>query len=384
MSNPSRQERQLAESAVRLASRYPRLAVLVVVVAVVAVVGFLAISRAFHKKSPPPVVGDGRPGTVLFCSWNVENFYDDKDDSNIHDEMEDWMGKNPDVFRTKVDHLAEGLLKMNGGIGPDVACLYEVESERCMTALQEAINAKLDAAGHGDRKYERVLFKGDNTGRHFAPGILTRVGVEGDRTRKLGSRSNGRILEGHLNANGHELIVIAAHWTSRVTDEKDDKGRRISYANDCYGRANAILHENPDADVIVCGDFNDEYKNDSLQSGLHATDDVEAVRNSTNEPRLLDVFANWKGDPAGTIHHQGQWYIFDHICVTRGLLDSKGWSCDPKNASIFAPTEFRHMTSRKGHFEPFRFGNAKVTGERGYSDHFPVTLELSVTGADEP
>ena len=61
--------------------------------------------------------------------------------------MEDWFGTDPAAFRTKVDHLAEGLLKMNNGAGPDVACLCEVESERCMTALRDALNAKLEAAG---------------------------------------------------------------------------------------------------------------------------------------------------------------------------------------------------------------------------------------------
>src|SRR5206468_4288317 len=150
--------------------------------------------------------------------WNVENFYDDRDDPDNRDDLENWFGGDPTAFRHKVDRLSEALLKMNGGAGPDIACLVEVESERCMEALKDALNAKLDAAGLGDKKYVHVLFKQDNTGRRFAPGMLTRLPVVGDRTRKLGARNNGRILEGHITANGHELIVIAAHWTSRVTD----------------------------------------------------------------------------------------------------------------------------------------------------------------------
>ena len=378
MSAGRRPNRQLQDQALQFVLRNPKVTLVLVGLIGILALGYFFWTQVPKRQIPTPVAGDGKPATVFFCTWNVENFYDDQYDPKIHDELEDWFGTDPAAFREKVVHLADGLLKMNGGAGPDIACLCEVESARCLTALQEALNSKLEAAGLGDRKYTAVLFKGDNTGRHFAPGILTRLGVTADRTRKLGKRGNGRIIEGHLETNGHELIVIAAHWTSRVTDKEGVGSRRADYAEDCYGRVNAILHENADADVIVCGDFNDEFKDPSIQNQLHATDRPEVVRDSLDEPRLLDLMANWNGDPPGTIHGRGKWSVFDHICVTRGLLDDKGWSCDPKNASVFAPDEFRHKVGRG--FEPFRFGNRNQTGPRGYSDHFPVTVQLSVAG----
>ncbi|MBO0700581.1 MAG: hypothetical protein J2P46_19445 [Zavarzinella sp.] len=372
-----RPSRQAQEEAIRLARRYPKQAFILLVIAGILLLGYYAWRHWPERRTPPPVTGTGEPATFLFCSWNVENFFDDEDDPKIHDEMEDWFGNDPAAFRTKVDHLAEGLLKMNGGVGPDIACLVEVENERSMTALQDALNAKLDAAGLGDRKYTQVLFKEDHMGRHFAPGVLTRVAAIADRTRKLGKRQNGRILEGHLHHNGHELIVIVAHWTSRVTDKEGAGGRREDYAEDCYGRVKAILHENPDADVVVCGDFNDEFSDRSIQRELHGSASADDVRNSLDEPRLLDLFANWSGDPPGTIRGPHGWAVFDHISVTRGLLDDRGWSCDPNSAQIFAPPEFRH--GRNG--EPFKFGNKRHTGPRGFSDHFPVTAQLNVAAA---
>jgi endonuclease/exonuclease/phosphatase family metal-dependent hydrolase len=382
MSDGRRLNRQVQDQAIRFALRYPRVVLVLLGLAALAALAYFVWTNLPKRTTPPPVAGDGMPATVFFCAWNVENFFDDEDNPKVHDDMEDWFGTDPAAFPEKVDHLAEGLLKMNGGAGPDVACLCEVESERCLSALREAVNAKFDAAGLGDRKYTAVLFKGDNTGRHFAPGILTRLAVTADRTRKLGKRQNGRIIEGHLHRNGHELIVIAAHWTSRVTDKEGDGGRRADYAEDCYGRVRAILHESPDADVIVCGDFNDEFKDVSIQTELHATDSPEAVRNSLDEPRLLDLLAGWGAahDPPGSIHGRGKWSVFDHICVTRGLLDDRGWSCDPKNARVVAPDEFRHKVGRG--FEPFAFGKANHKGPRGYSDHFPVAVELSVAGKD--
>lgn len=385
MSHP-RANKQLQDAAITLIRRYPRqaafLAVGLIVVLALVALGYF-VWTLIEKQEAVPVAGDGRPGTVLFCAWNVENFYDDRDDPRVRDDMEDWYGTDPTAFRDKVDQLAAGLLFMNDGAGPDVACLCEVESERCMSALKDALNEKLESAGKGDRKYEHVLFKGDNMGRHFAPGILTRVGVTADRTRKLGKAKNGRVIEGHLHHNGHELVVIVSHWTSRVTDKEGDGGRRADYAEDCYGRVKAILHENPDADVIVCGDFNDEFKDPSIRNELHASDSPDEVRKSGDEPRLLDLFARWgpDRDPPGTIHGKGKWSVFDHICVTRGLLDDQGWSCDPKAARVFAPEELRHKY--RGGFEPARFGPPNHKGPRGYSDHFPVVVELTVAAAAE-
>jgi endonuclease/exonuclease/phosphatase family metal-dependent hydrolase len=382
MARSFRPSRQARDAALKFALRNPKQTLLALAIIGVVVLGIYLFVHWQSKQSPPPIVGTGEPGTVMLCAWNVENFYDDKDDANIRDDMEDWFGSDSAAFRLKVDRLAEGLLKMNNGIGPDIACLCEVESERCFESLRDALNAKLEAAGLGDRKYNHILFKGDNTGRHFAPGILTRIGVTADRTRKLGSRFNGRIVEGHLHTNGHELIVITAHWTSRVSDEKDDGRRRLSYANDCYGRVKAILHENPDADIIVCGDLNDQFENASIRDGLRATGDRQTVIDSSNEPRLLAAFASWKGEPPGTIRHERQWFVFDHICMTRGLLDDRGWSAEPKHASVFAPDAFRRKF-RDGGYEPFRFGNRHAKGERGYADHFPVIIQLSVTGTGE-
>ncbi|HVK07675.1 MAG TPA: endonuclease/exonuclease/phosphatase family protein, partial [Gemmataceae bacterium] len=316
----------LVRAVVPLILKYPKVALtLGGIVVVVLLVAYLFKDRP----NTSTAAGSAPPGTYLLCSWNVENFFDDRDDANIRDDSDDWFGTDPAAFRQKVDHLATGLLLMNGGAGPDIACLVEVENERCLEALRDAVNAKLDAAGLGDKKYTHIVFRQDNTGRHFAPGILTRLPVVADRTRKLGGRSNGRILEGHITANGHDLAVIVAHWTSRVTDDKEEGTRRLSYANDCYGRVREIVTANPDADVLLCGDFNDNFRDRSLQEGLRATDNTDDVKMLSDEPRLLALFAGWKGGggrPPGTIYHNGSWSVFDHICVTRGLLDDAGWT----------------------------------------------------------
>ncbi|MEZ6139586.1 MAG: hypothetical protein R3B84_03350 [Zavarzinella sp.] len=343
--------------------------IIIVVVLVVSLSGCPAPGQRNGNSGRAPQVGE-----MTLAVWNVENLYDDQDDPKVHDDSENWFAANPDMFRTKVNRVAEGLLKINEGSGPDIACLIEVESIRCMEAVKDAMNAKLRSAGRADQQYTHVVFLGDRGGRFFAPGYLSRIPALGDRTRTFGARTNGRVLEGHFQADGQELVILSGHWTSRVTDKDEDGSRRMSYANDCYGRLRAILTANPDAEVIVCGDFNDEFNDASLQQGLKVSRSTDTVRDSLREPRLLALFADWNGDPSGTVYGRGNWAIFDHICVSRGLLDGKGWQLVPNSANIFAPPEMRFGKKQ----EPFRFGGDKHTGERGFSDHFPLTARFRI------
>lgn len=95
--------------------------------------------------------------------------------------------------------------------------------------------------------------------------------------------------------------------------------------------------------------------------------------------KLLDLSARFDGTGAikGTIYGKGHWSTFDHICVSRGMLDGRGWVCDPKTTAIFAPKELR-KTGKNSRGEPFPFGNPKTEGERGFSDHFAVNVQIRV------
>jgi len=345
---------------------------------------FFTVGGKPAKKSTAPAnmpsVGHDEPGSYLFCSWNVENLFDDVDDPKNDDSMEDWFAHNPDKFRLKVERLADVLLQMNDGKGPDVMALNEVESTRCLEALRDTLNERLAKGGLAESRYESILFLGDKLGRRFAPGILTRLPVIHDRTRKVSTYAgNGRTIEGHLVVNQRKLIILAAHWTSRVDHDaksNDNADRRMSYAKDFYGRYKAIVTANPDADVILCGDFNDEFRDASIRDGLHATDSPEDTRRNDTEPLPYALFAHWKSpnDPPGSIYGKGHWSVFDHIMVSRGLFDDHGWTCDPNSSTIFASEGMRSANSTHA---PFRFGDERET-KRGYSDHFPVTVRLSV------
>jgi endonuclease/exonuclease/phosphatase family metal-dependent hydrolase len=331
----------------------------------------LTLAGCAPRSESAPIQGstDG----YLLCFWNVENLFDDRDDgrTGADREYDPWFARDPAVLQLKLDRLSDALLGLNGGKGPDILVVAEVESQRAAELLRDALNRRLaDETLH----YQHLLMKEVNSGRHIAPAILTRLPVKANRTQFHGHQQ--RILEGHISVNNHDLVVVATHWTSRVTDERGDK--RAKYGDQIYGLCKAMYHSNPDVDFLVCGDFNDPPDAPSVTQHLHATGDLDKVRQSGSEPLLFDLFAGH--DPAagfGTHYHQGRWYIFDQIVVSPALLKGGGgWICDPAAAHT-VNTLYRPGDHQK---RPWRFGNPHDRFERGYSDHFPVTIRLKVEG----
>src|SRR5262249_10675560 len=132
--------------------------------------------------------------------------------------------------------------------------------------------------------------------------------------------------------------------------------------------------KNKGVDLLVCGDFNDTPQSDSVNKWLRATDDRKVVREARGETHLLNLFMGKDPLKFGTHYYDADrtWFIFDQIVVSPGLLDAKGWSCDPDSAQTVRDVP----TTANGH--PLRFGNRREMGQRGASDHCPVTVRLQV------
>jgi len=333
--------------------------------------------------SPRPVAGPlpvpaASADGYLFCTWNVENFFDDQDDPTNHDADEDWFGRDPTAVRAKVDLLAHALLTQNGGRGPDLLAVVEVESRRAALLLRDALNARLDPADH----YTGVVHRPNRTGRRFGPAVLTRLPVRDDLTR---SYVPLRMLEVHVVGPGDApLIVLASHWTSRLRDGGD--ARRATYADAVYRAVAEAVASDPEADVLVAGDFNDEPGDASLIDHLHAVADPDLVRSAARRgdpPLLLDLTAGLDPDRDGTYRHDGRWEVLDHVAVSAGLLDPAGWQVRPETLRAANAPALR--TGRDG--RPWRFGGPTNQAPRGPSDHFALTVRLKVApdpGADPP
>jgi endonuclease/exonuclease/phosphatase family metal-dependent hydrolase len=329
------------------------------------------VSRAPWPRATTEKVPHG-PADYLFCFWNVENLFDDHDDARRSEDepYDNWFARDPQALRLKLQHLSEALLGLNDGRGPDVIAAVEVESVRAAQLLRDALNERLP---EGAAPYRAVLMKEVDGGRHIAPAVITRLTADPAATRLLNPHQ--RILESRLLVNGFELTVVASHWTSRVSDKTGD--RRGRYADAIYRAYRDKAARDPNADFLICGDFNDTPDDPSVVTHLHATADRSGVVNRLGADLLLNLMADKDPREFGTHVHAGTRFIYDQIVVSRGMLDPTGWSCDPDSVRTINSLTRRGDPSRR----PWRFGNEKdKTFARGYSDHFPVTVRLKVQG----
>jgi endonuclease/exonuclease/phosphatase family metal-dependent hydrolase len=348
--------------------------------------GWLTLLVVFVLGCAPPRSTPNTSHGYLFCFWNTENFFDDnvngwkKEPDKTFDQ---WFAKDRAVFTQKVRNLTEVLAELNDGKGPDILALAEVESDsQAANALLNALNSSITP---GTPPYQHVLMKNPHGGRNICTAILTRLPVVEDRTQLIGKRH--RILEGHIKVDGHELVVVASHWTSRVSDTEGEG--RDKYGNEIYGRFRAMHKTNPNVSFLACGDFNDNPDQESVTDHLHAIGDLNKVKASTDPPLLFDVFANlWAKSKdegkIGTHFYKGKAYIFDHIVVSPGMVNGKGdWQCDVESAEIVTHRFQVPRGKNKGH--PLAFGteHEKVPlSERGVSDHLPVTVRLKLRGQE--
>jgi endonuclease/exonuclease/phosphatase family metal-dependent hydrolase len=335
-----------------------------------ATAAFLALSLIV---SPFPAPAADAGPTYLLCFWNVENFFDDRDDNRPGDAdrvFDKWFARDSKMFQLKLDNLAKAIAKMNGGKGPDILVLAEVESQRAAELLRDAIHKELNKP---ELEYKHVVFRDHGGLRVIANAVLSRVPIEARKTVMLGNKQ--RILETHLIVNDHDLTLIASHWTARVSDARGEARER--YAERIHDRYKSLRAKNPDLDFLVCGDFNDDPTDESVSKFLWATDDREAVK-KPNSPHLFNPFLEkFKGKDAdrfGTHNHLGKWHTFDQIVVSPGMLDRKGWWCDPDKVQAVQDL----TADDKG--RPLPFGSERFGGKRGWSDHFPVTIPLQVQG----
>lgn len=354
--------RDLQSMLVRLIRRDPRWLIALLVLA-----GIVFLLDSFQRipRTQAPVPPASTEG-YLFCSWNVENLFDDVDDPKNQDPLDAWFASDPRALEQKHDLLAESLLSLNDGRGPDILALVEVENRRAVELLRQAINRRLPT----EWQYTEIAHQDNISGRRIEPAILTRLPLDpsGMRTFPAGRR----LLGARITIDDQPLEILVGHWTSRLTDQ--DGAKRLSYAQEMYATYQEIEQVSRNsADVLICGDFNDEPDDESLRLGLRATGDVSSVVAGAglDQPRLLNLLAGRDPESFGTYRYRNRWQILDHLIVSPGLLEGKGWA-----VAVETLQTINGPSLQDGRGGPLRFGNENNPNPRGPSDHFAVCVRL--------
>jgi hypothetical protein len=302
-----------------------------------------------------------RDDRIVAAFWNVENLYDANDDSDCDDD--EFTPGSPlhwteEVYHRKLSQIAAGIRLLDGRADahgprfPDLMGFAEIERRGVLADLiAREFPASPLAIVHEQSPDER----GIDVALVYRTDCFTEVSHAALRVNAGRTRD---ILHVELAAirGGARLHVLVNHWPSRGSPAAE----RRTAAHVCRARIQEILARDADADLLAMGDFNDEPGDASLEHGLGGV--------------VENLAAPAKATGLGTTKFQGRWELFDQILVSPGLTRAPGYRVSPASFRIVGDTALR--VGRRPDAPPCRFVFKDAVDPRGFSDHFPVLVQL--------
>jgi endonuclease/exonuclease/phosphatase family metal-dependent hydrolase len=302
------------------------------------------------------------------AGWNVENLFDTADDPKVEGDEEYTPSSKKrwtkERLAIKLKNQAAIIRKMNGGKGPDIIGLCEIENRKVLEMLIE----RLKPLG---RKYE-IVHKDSPSARGIDCAILydSAVFSLADSKHHFVKAGHTRdIVEAKLRRDGSDLYVFMNHWPSR----HNEPPARITAADTARKRIDEILATDPKADIILLGDFNDEPMDVSVR------DHLRAASTAVNLPAgaLLDTTAPITEANKGTIVYKNKWQLFDHVIVSAGMLDDQGFRWKKGSSERIEYPELFYQPPYPGVIaRPSTSYSGDEFHKTGYSDHLPVACVI--------
>ncbi len=348
-----------------------------------------------------------RPFTVV--AYNVENLVDVDGQAGF----EDYRPANYTRAHalTKLQNIAKVLAKFEGGRGPDLLLLCELEvdltpgngapdydalfARYAGMKIEDMLGAKFDAA-IGDLPSEFLLAKtladygmsgyrlvvaenitAGGTARRLEQkcAVFTRFPVKTARSHP--TEDARAILEVLVEVDGAPLYVFANHWKSGASGLETEPTRRAN-AKTLRTRIDEILRADRNADIVVGGDLNSQYNQKQRYPAMKTTAINDVLGSQGNELAVRgtqrDLYNLWFELPTaerGSDTYRGEWGTLMHLILSRGLYDFRGVQYVDNSFSV---AKFSGLNA-DAHGLPVRWSFDGPRGS-GFSDHFPVAAKL--------
>lgn len=325
------------------------------------------------KKTPDTATTSAKPAAIV-AFYNVENLFDTEDDPKIDDNEflpntdKQWT---PERYQTKLSKLTQVLDSIGHGTLPALIGLVEIENRKVLQDLLGKANA---SQTYGIVHYDSPDQRGIDVALLYNKNSFTPTQSEplsvvfpfdpGTPTRD--------ILYVQGTFKGEDLHIFVNHWPSRRDGEEKSEPKRMTAATVARQKLDAIFTNNPQAKIIMMGDFNDEPHNNSITKGLQAelTDKPQKP-----DATMFDLMGPIEQSGQGSYNYQGDWNMLDQFIVSSALLTAKkGLSLNFTDAHIYNPDWILYKAGNGDKSPNKTYGGNKYYG--GYSDHLPVYLQL--------
>ncbi|MET0262391.1 MAG: endonuclease/exonuclease/phosphatase family protein, partial [Rariglobus sp.] len=333
--------------------------------------------------------------------YNVENLFD----ADGVAAYEDYQAAKytPAHLATKLVNITHVLSKADGGAGPDIILFSEIEADQtpestvtdvpkwlaenegkkvtellAQTPLPPALagvpaETWLQKALHDEGLRGYHVVNGDDASGGLAVKcvIFSRFPVKKVRLHAL--QSARPIVEAELDVEGHSLFVFNNHWKSGAGDVKTEVDRRAN-ARTLRNRLDELLKADPNTDIIVGGDLNSHYNQNTRYREMRETGINDVLGSQGNELAIRgkdrDLYNLWfelPSDARGSDVFKGEWGTLMHLIISRGLYDLRGVQYEDNS---FVVMKIAGLNA-DGLGLPNRWKPYSATGS-GFSDHFPL------------
>ncbi len=325
-----------------------------------------------RSKKTTPVISklkDFNGGMLAF--YNVENLFDTKNDPRIADDDFTPQGKlhwTKDRYDAKLDNIALVTDKLKGDL-PIFMGMVEVENKSVLEDLITKTSLKEGnyAISHKDSPDKRGIDVALIYRKDFAR-LLTSESYNVD----LGNVLTRDILYTKFELKDGEILhTFVNHWPSRRKGQEASEYKRVKAANVLKSKTDKILKENPKANIVIMGDFNDYPDNKSLKQILKAGTDTRKLYNLA-----FKMHKAAKETKRGSHSYKGVWGMLDQIIISPNMMDKQGkFAIKPSDFDVFYKDFLIFQHPKYKTYQPNRtYAGPKYIG--GYSDHLPVYVEL--------
>jgi len=356
-----------------------------------------------------------RPFTVMV--YNVENLFD-ADGKALFDDYEPQRYSRQHVL-TKLQNITKAVAQVDEGRGPDIILFQEIEADQTPGAtppdyaaiLQRHAGVKIGAmlgarysAEIADLPAEALLLKAfedagltgytvvaaenvtaAETTNPLAQKCVTFTRFPVKAVRSHPTLDARAILEVQVEVDGALLYLFNNHWKSGAGDPVSEP-TRVANARTLRARLDEILQADPQADIIIGGDFNSQYNQKVRYPKMKVTGINDTLGSQGNELAVRgvqrDLYNTWFELPAaerGSDTYQNEWGTLMQLLITRGLYDFRGVQYVDNS---FAVVKVRGLNMDDLGL-PIRWSFAGPGG-MGFSDHFPILAKFTTVPDNQP
>lgn len=315
-----------------------------------------------------------KDGVHSIAFYNVENLFNLTHDEGKNDK--DFLPTSEkrwdeEKYWQKQRNLAKVISKLGDSDGPEILGLCEVENSE---VLEDLIKQKdLKSGKYGYVHFESKDYRGIDNALIYKKSVFT---VTNSRTFQVdfpgGDYTSRDILLVSGLFEGDEIHFLVNHFPSRRGGQAQSEPKRILVATKLREVVESLMTVNPNAKIVIMGDFNDETTDKSIQQVLMA----KGKNFDASKGELYNAMANLENEGQGSYNYKDNWQMLDQIIMSNNMFEAKtGWDYIYNSSAVYSPEFMKQTEPEKYKGYPNRtFAGRKYLG--GYSDHFPVYIQI--------